>query len=134
MAPYELPHRANSTSPNVVMMRRTVHASCIITKAGAPKIKNGGTCGWSHKIPFTNAETNAMSVIAVKRKKEEDKILEDQAKNGKAGRKGGKSRSNSRGRKGGGKDSRTSDQPCRSWEQHGTCVYGDSCRYVHVAK
>ena len=104
-------------------------------KDGCPKVKNGGICSWSHKTAFTNAEKNAMSVIATKRKKEEDKLAEEQAKNGKSGGgKKGKSRSNSRGRKGAGKDNRKSDQPCRAWEQHGTCVYGDSCRYVHVAK
>ena len=79
---------------------------------------------------------NTMSVIAGKRKKQEEQNAADRAKNGKSGKKGGKqSRSNSRGRKGGGKtDNRKSDQPCRSWEQSGTCVYGDSCRYVHTAK
>ena len=105
-------------------------------KDGCQTAKGGGTCNWSHKIPFTNAEKNALSVIAGKRKKEQEKLAAENAKQGKAGRKGGKqSRSNSRGRgKGEGKGDRKSDQPCRSWEQSGTCNYGDSCRFVHVAK
>ena len=106
-------------------------------KDGCPKAKNGETCYWSHEPIYTSAEKNAMSVIAGKRLAEEEKLKAEKGKSGKSGGgKRGKSRSDSRGRKGGGKDSapRKSDQPCRAWEQHGTCSYGDACRYAHVTK
>ena len=103
-------------------------------KDGCPGAKDG-SCRWSHTIAFSAAEKNMMGVIAGKRRKQEEQNAIDHGKKGKHGKNGGKqSRSTSRGRKGGGKEGRRSDQACRSWEQSGTCVYGDSCRYVHTAK
>ena len=104
-------------------------------KDGCPGAKDG-SCRWSHTTNFSPAEKNTMGVIAAKRKKQEELNAAERAKGGKSGKKGGKpQRSNSKGRKGGGKsESRKSNEPCRSWESTGTCIFGDACRFVHVAK
>ena len=36
-----------------------------------------------------------------------------------------------RGKGGKGKDGERSQQPCYNWKEHGTCKYGDSCRFSH---